>query len=229
LTKEVDGLAFKNNIWENKSSIKIFPVTIVTGNNGSGKSVLLNAIMLGQGGSIGRTSVKESKQEDEHIYTMAVKKDTETYGSIKISCVFDNTFYHNPIEHIRGIGAVYHSIDCLRVWGWKKSHGENLKNLYYRNWEISAKEQHNSISILHLIDEVESGLSLETLEEEIDFLKKMTEIVISVSKQDRIPKVCVILATQNPILVKELVSVGAMRLDLGGWKNGDPFAKYLAG
>ena len=221
LTKDKDGLAFKNDIWKNVSSLDISPVTVITGNNGSGKSALLKAIFLGQGGTIYHTNVQESKNESG--YTCTLNYEIQTYGSITTDSSFEETFFHDPIVQIRGSGAVHNELDCTRVLGWRKSHGENLKNLLYRNWKLQFK----IVNTLSLIDELESGLSLETLEKEVQFLQTLCDYVLTQAKQDTQPKRCIIIATQNPLVVSSLVEVGAMRLDLGNWENKDPFEKYL--
>ncbi len=222
LEKETDGLAFKNSFWNGEKSLEIYPVTVLTGNNGSGKTAIINAIMRGAGGIIEVSSLEESASYEG--IGLGYGKE---FGKIKNSYLPDEVFYHNAVFQTAGRGWVDCELDTTRIFAKRQSHGEFLQCMLQRHWELHIKNKHRIC--LSLIDEIETGLSCETLRSTVAFLGILTEWIMEQAHKDQKPRIALIISTQNPEVVFELVSKGALRIDLGGWKNGDPFAKCLEG
>lgn len=227
LTKEIDGLAFNNSLWKGKESVEIFsPVTVLTGNNGTGKTAILNAIALGCGVDLGFTSLSESKH-DGYQYPRCLETDISKFGTIKNSYQPDEVFFNSPLAHIKGNSTVETELDLFRIFmGWNKSHGEGLTNLSNRHFTLCGKFMYDNKDkcCINLMDEPEAGLSLEAIHDMVDCLRKIS---IYCTNKNGTARMSMIITTQNPELVVALVNNGAMRIDLGGWKNGDPFAKYF--
>lgn len=228
LTKDINGLVFNSPMWKDKDSIAISPVTVITGNNGTGKTALLNAIALGSGIDLDFTSLSESKQHGWN-YPRDLNIDIEKFGSIKNSYNPVEVFFYSALTHLRGRGIVTNELDLMRCWGNNKSHGEILNQCLNRHFGKSSEylKANQNTCCMHIFDEIESGASLEKMQYLIGVLGIITKRIIDNANEDRKPNTALIFATQNPELVMELVTNGAMRIDLGGWEHADPFKKYL--
>lgn len=227
ITKKKDGPAFKSPVWKKRQSLRLAPVTVITGNNGSGKTALLKAIAAGAGVNEGETTLSESKKD------VMVYKGRFELGMALNSFHPHEVFLHSPVDQIAGRGYVETSLDIRRLFARNRSHGEQLQGLLLQQIQTSIEflRKHESAKrrLLFLMDEPECAASLETMLSMHAFLEQSTLNLMALARAGKRPRVALFVATQSPALVRILVNAGAQRLDLGGWKSGDPFVRADAG
>ena len=224
--KSKHGLAFTaNSLWKGRRMLRIAPVVVLTGNNGSGKTAMLKAIAAGAGVDPSRASKSDSQKD--RFWTSRPESE---FGFILNSHHPDQVWLHSPTDQMKGRGYVEDIGDLTRLFASRCSHGEMLYRLIGKQLTESLtflKENSVKKCAMLIIDEPEAALSLETLMDACTFLGSATRDIMNVVKNGKQPRIAMFIATQNPELCRAMVSNGAERIDLGGWKKGDPFEPFL--
>ena len=208
---------------DRKETLKTSNAIVLTGANGSGKTVLLNSLALAAG-----LGDRYSSSKTEYRYSGMDIRDAEE-KFIGASLYEDKTeLKFDIVLRFRGEEAKVMPIamdteeDMTMIFAQHGSHGQaNIAKM----GEIMTKckeEVGKNSKILLAFDEPETGLDLET---QMLISRRLNEICAAVNRPgSSIDKLKVVVATQNPFILGACLLGGATRIDMGRWTGAkDPF------
>lgn len=209
---------------DGKSTFDVGNAVLLTGANGAGKTVLIDALAASAG-----LSGRYSSSKTSYAYSsLDSRSATEDHGGASLvegrsKIKFDLVLRYRGEETRKGPIALDTLEDIMSIMTSEGSHGQvSLHRLGTLLVEAREYLEKKKGSLLVLLDEPETAIGPDYLLRMVDRLHILCEQAM------RMDRFKIVIATQNPFLVFGIESGGATRLDLGGWyEDIDPFPRLI--
>jgi predicted ATPase len=220
--KGVENPIKRLNFFKRKKRFKIEPATVITGNNGIGKTTLINALCAGLGLDDEYFS-RESTRSSSHGH-FGVDQAVRTFGLLTLPEEYDSV-YRFAGDASRRRALALDTMEDLAITMAKGSHGEiNLHKFHSMVLKPSQKDLLANKSVVVALDEPEAGLSLENVFRFMGLIKNACETACQLSLVGH--RLLFIVSTQHPLIWRAALDGAALWLDLGGWEKENPFSMF---
>lgn len=202
---------------QNKREIPTAQSVVLTGAGGSGKTTLLDSLAFS--GGLGD---RYSSSATSYQYTgLEMNELRKTHAGAYFG--ENKKIKFHRVLRFRGdeVRARPISMDTMEdmqlIMGSRGSHGEvNINRLATIFQQVGEYLKGETGNLLVALDEPEAGLGMDIIFRLTDHLTTLCEKAFDGSR------LWVVIATQCPFFVMVCEKAGATRVDLGGWKWGDP-------
>lgn len=203
--------------FRDKQEIDVSQAVILTGRGGAGKSTLLDALAysggLGDRYSSSATTYQYSNLEMNDLS----KTHAGAWFADDEKVQFDRVLRFRGDE-VKARPLAMDTIEDMQLlFSNRGSHGEvNINRLGVLLQQAGEYLKNETGKLLVALDEPEAGLGMDVIFRLTDHLSLLCRKAVTTNR------LWVVIATQCPFFVMVCQDAGATRVDLGGWKWGDP-------